>query len=123
MNEVELEIYKRYQKIKHDRGRIDEFCRNEGISIKRLSIIRNHIENGERRKLKTCVNFGRAKCLWEYKYRARFELIPKNRKPENAAMLGKLIREMYDDGILTPAIAEFIGKNHSTVLHHLKKWT
>jgi len=52
-------------------------------------------------------------------YRARFDKLPKNRRPETVAKLREIIRDMWADGFTCLGTARVLGKDHTTILHHL----
>ena len=52
-------------------------------------------------------------------YRARFNKLPKNRRPETVKELRSIIRDMWGDGFTCLGTAKVLGKDHTTILHHL----
>lgn len=96
-------------------------AREFGISRNALYGVVRRIENGNPSKIRMCTEKSRLECLWKYKYKARFSAIPNNQKASTVEMLTTLIKEMTKDKFSTSAIASLIGKDRSTVLHHLEK--
>lgn len=95
---------------------------------KRLKMTRNQlyrvvarVRHGNPARAKICIEKGRFACLWEWKYRSLFDALPKDRKPATVDELRKLIRRMYKDKFPVKQIARLLGKDRSTVLHHLGK--
>lgn len=118
----EIEIYKAYIEAKTDKKRtIIQVAKDFGITRNGLYEIVRRIENGNTSKIRACTEKSRLDCLWTYKYKARFLSLPNNRKESTVEMLTKIIKEMKKDKFSVSLIASLIGKDRSTVLHHLEK--
>ena len=59
--------------------------------------------------------------MWEHHFYPMWKKIPDNRHAENIQMLTSLIEDMHLAGYAAAAIGRYIGRDHTTVLHHLKK--
>lgn len=118
----EIAIYRAYIQAKADPDKtIIEVANELGITRSRLYETVRRIENGNVAKIRRCTEQAKLDCLWEYKYKARFEAIPKDRKGSSVSELRKLINEMFKDEFSISLISQLIGKDRSTVLHHLGK--
>jgi len=118
----EIAVYKAYIEAKSDKKKtVTSVATDFGITRNGLYEIVRRIESGNTHKIRTCTEKSRLDCLWQYKYKARFMAIPNNRKEGSIELLTKLVREMNKDKFPTSQIATLIGKDRSTVLHHLEK--
>lgn len=116
----EIAVYRAYIEAKADPNRtVAEVATVFGITRSGLYDIVRRIENGNVAKLKRCTEQSKLDCFWEYKYKARFSAIPKDRKEGSVVVLRKLIGDMHKDGFSISGIAERVGKDRATVLHHL----
>lgn len=119
----EIEIYIKYQDIKS--GELDmtakELAEDYDISRTHLYYIVDKVQKGDLVKLNQCTQETRLNCLWEHRYKRLYNLIPKNRKNGSIIRLQKLIIDMKEDGFTGQNIGKYLGKHHTTILHHLKK--
>lgn len=117
----DIDIYRDYVLAKSDpKLTVISVAKKHGITRNVLYDIVRRIENGNVAQLRRCTEKSRMDCLWEYKYKPRFLAIPRDRKESTVLMLRKLIREMDKDGFKVSHISTRIGKDRSTVLHHLE---
>ena len=56
---------------------------------------------------------------WESDFRERFEVLPKNREYRTIQLLREIIREMHEEGFPGAEIGRLMGKDHTTIVHHL----
>ena len=119
MNDVK--IYKEYIQTKSGEKTATQVARDNEITRRQLYDVVERVEKGNIFKIKTCTRLSRLDCLWEYKYKVKFAVIPKNRKAATVRMLEKLFKEMKADKFLVSSIAFYTGKDRATVLHHLNK--
>ncbi len=119
----EIEVYKAYIGAKNSKGKktVTSVATDFGITRNGMYEIVRRIESGNVHKIRTCTEQSRLDCLWKYKYKAWYSAIPNNRKEESIAMLTDLIKKMSKDKFSSAQIASLIGKDRSTVLHHLGK--
>ena len=118
----DIQIYRAYIEAKSDpKKTAADVARRFKITRNALYSVISRIENGSPLKLRLCTEKSRLECLWKYKYLGRFAAIPTDRKPASVAALSKLIKEMKGDDFPVLRIAALIGKDRSTVLHHLEK--
>lgn len=116
----EIQIYQAYLQTKERNGKTAvQVARDFGITRSGLYEIVRRIENGNVAKIRRCTEQSKLDCLWEYKYKARFAAIPKDRKATSVNVLRALIRDMHKDEFPIAQIASRIGKDRSTVLHHI----
>lgn len=60
--------------------------------------------------------------VWNIRgYSHRLQEIPDDRTRDAISQLRSLIKEMSDDGFPAARIGRFLNKDHTTILHHLKK--
>lgn len=112
-----LQIYKDY--ISRPKGTtVQEVATKHGITKAGVYHIVHKIDRGEVAKLQRCTEQSAQVCLWQYKYQRRYEAIPKNRKPETVALLKRLIKDMRKDKFKVVAIARFLKKDRTTIIHH-----
>lgn len=117
----EIAVYRAYIEAKADpKITITSVAKDFGITRAGLYEIVKRIENGNVAKIRRCTEQSRLECLWEYKYKARFQAIPKDRKPSSVNALKELINDMNKDNFPILTIAWRIGKDRSTVLHHIE---
>ena len=72
-------------------------------------------EGAERGKRK-----GHFNVLGLFKYQPRYLCLPKNREASTITELKKIIKEMKKDKFSIAKITELIGKERSTIIHHLQ---
>lgn len=118
----DIEIYRDYLIAKHDpKVTISSVAVKHGITRNGLYEMIKRMENGNVAKIKQALRDARYKVYWDYKYKARFLALPKDRKPHTIIELRKLINDMAKDEFGVSKVSELIGKDRSTVLHHLEK--
>lgn len=116
----EIAVYKAYLLTKTEKGKTAvQVARDFGITRSGLYEIIRRIENGNVAKIRRCTEQSKLDCLWEYKYKARFAAIPKDRKAASVDALRLLIRDMHKEKFPIANIAARIGRDRSTVLHHI----
>ncbi len=60
--------------------------------------------------------------MWDNRFKADFEKIPKYTRNHSAVeLLKKLILEMHKAGYAYASIGRFLEKDHTTILHHIKE--
>jgi len=122
MNKEDLKLYKAYIENQiTGKFNMSKIAEDFGISRTLMYYRISRIENGNQSKIKTCSENSRLDCLWKYKYKDRFSIIPDNRKKQTVILLKGIIREMKAEGFTDQKIAHFIKRNRATVTHHLKK--
>lgn len=117
-------VYREYVKAKaggFKKKTAAQVARDFEITRDALYELVRRVEKGDAVKLRKCTEKSRLDCLWRYKYELRFLAIPKNRKPATVKMLAKLVKEMAQDEFPVARIAAYVGKDHSTIIHHLEK--
>ncbi len=58
--------------------------------------------------------------MWEKEFKPIFESLPTGRQAGPMKVLKKMIADMHRAGYSASAIARYMDKNHTTILHHLK---
>lgn len=115
----EIQIYRRY--IGKPKGVTMQDIANEyGITKAGIYYIVNKIEKGDEKKINKCTENSRQSCLWEHKYKRRYEAIPKNRKADTIILIKKLVSDMISDGFKISLVAKFLNKDRTTIIHHMK---
>lgn len=114
-----VDIYRAYVQAKARGGSIGDVLLRYGISRSNLYEVIRKVRYGNPWKVKKDTEKARLAALWEHKYRFRFLALPKNRVASTVEELRALIREMDKDGFPQAVIAARIGKDRSTVIHHL----
>lgn len=112
-------IYRAYIEAKASKRTAKSVAVEFGISRRQLYDIVSRVAVGQVGKMNQCLEKSRLDCLWRYKYKARFQSIPKNRQGESVNALRKLIEDMNNDGFPVLQISKRIGKDRATVGHHL----
>lgn len=116
-----IAVYKSYFHAKFDPKKTVSDVANEfGITRASVYAIVKHVEKGDPVKVKRCTSNSAFSCLWEYKYKDRFLVIPHDRKNESVEMLRALIKDMHKDGFPVSKIASLIWRDRATVLYHIK---
>ena len=116
----EIEVYKAYVKALGTKGStVTKLCKKLGIPRPTLYSIVKRIEEGDEIQLQRCLNKGLYDCLWEFRYMRRFAIISEE-SDKYAGQIKKLIRDMHKDGFGVRDISRRVGKDPSTVMHHLK---
>lgn len=119
--EKKIKIYKEYIKAKENGSKTaKDVAKDFGITRSALYLIIKEVENGNQHKIKTCTAKSRLECLWEYKYKTLYEVLPKNQKPETMKKLREIISAMFSDKFNVSDISERLKKDRATVLYHLK---
>ena len=117
----EVGIYRAYIEAKEDpKQTITAVAEKFNITRAGLYEIVKRIEKGNPSKIRICTERSRLDCLWQYKYKARFEAIPKNRNKGSIIALKSLIKDMHADDFPTLRISVSLGKDRSTILHHIE---
>lgn len=116
---TDAEVYRDYiEADAADRG-IGDVLLKHGISRSHLYDIVRRVRHGNPGKIKRDMDKARLTALWEHKYQARFLSLPKNRNAETVVELRALIRDMNKDKFPQQQIATLLGKDRSTIIHHL----
>lgn len=115
----------RYSKIYKDytdrpKGvKVEDIAKKHGIAKSGLYHVIKTVEKGNLSKITRCTKRSRLLCLWEYKYKRRYNLIPKSRKPEAVKVFRKLVLDMTKDGFKSTDIAKYLSKDRTTILYHV----
>lgn len=118
----DIEIYKDYLVAKYEKETtITEVAAKHHITRNGLYELVRRIENGNVAKIKQELKDNRYQVYWKYKYEPRYLALPKSRKPWVMAELRKIINDMAEDEFSVSKISELLGKDRSTILHHLDK--
>ena len=117
----DVKIYKEYLQSKSGDKTATQVAQDNKITRRQLYDVIERVEKGNIFKIKTCTRLSRLDCLWEYKYKAKFAVIPKNRKAATVRMLEKLFKEMKADEFLVSSTAFYTKKDRATILYHLNK--
>lgn len=116
----EIEVYKAYVKALGTKGyTVTKLCTKLGIPRPTLYNIVKRVEEGDEIQLQRCLNKGRYDCLWEFRYMRRFSIINED-SANYSNQIKKLIRDMHKEGFGVRDISRRVGKDPSTVMHHLK---
>lgn len=116
---TDAEIYRDYVVSKAASRGISDTLLKHGISRSNLYDIVRRVRHGNPGKIKRDMDKARLTALWEHKYKARFLSLPKNRNAQTVVELRSLIRDMNRDKFPQQSIAALIGKDRSTIIHHL----
>lgn len=122
MKHSKIKIYKAYIRAKATGRSITELAAELGMTRSNLYHHVAKIALGEVWKMNECMAQSRLSCVWEYKYKTRYSLIPKNRLLASIDELQNLIKDMSEDGFTQVQIARFLKKDRTTILHHINKW-
>lgn len=118
----DIEVYRAYIAAKSDKNvTVSVIAKKFKITRSTVYDIVKRITKGSPSQLKACTERSRLDCLWQYKYRAQYFSLPKDRKPATIEALKKLVLDMRKDKFAIARISTLIGKDRSTVLHHLEK--
>lgn len=121
--ETDSEIYKEFLNIKNNKSNITviELAKKFSISRQRLYKIVQEIEQGKTGKLNKCLAKGRLACLWEYKYKPRFDVVIKIKKtPEGKKLIKTIVLDMLLDKFNILSISEFTKLDRDTVTKMVK---
>ena len=120
MNDLpDIQIYRAFLEAKARKGKISDLPLKLHITHWKLYDVVKRIRKGDLVKIKRCTTLGRLECLWEYKYKTRYLMLPKNRKASTVAELRDIIREMSADKFPQAEIGRLMKKDRSTIIHHL----
>lgn len=114
-----LQIYKEYIN-RPKTVSLQQLAKKHNLTRAGLYYIVKKIEGGDEGKIKRCTEQSRQACLWEYKYKNRYNAIPKGRGAESMKQLKRLILEMKNDKFSMSMIAHFLKRDRTTILSHLK---
>jgi DNA-binding CsgD family transcriptional regulator len=115
------EISRAYDEAKSSGQSITDLAVRLKMTRNQLYRVVQRVEEGNRARAQICINMGRLDCLWTWMYKSKFEALPKDRKPSTIVKLRAIIKGMEKDGFPVKRIAKILGKDRSTVLHHLGK--
>lgn len=100
---------------------VNDVAARHGVNRQRVHEAVNEVRNGSKHEFNECMKDIRLMCLWESKYKVRFEVLNKMQK---TAMVRSEIRDVYTrmlrDGFTKYRIAKLVDKDNSTIHHHLK---
>lgn len=113
-----LQIYKEYIN-RPKTVSVEQLASKHKITKAGLYYIVKKIEGGDENKIKRCTEASRQICLWEHKYKNRYNAIPKGRSGESMKQLKRLITDMRNDKFSMPMTANLLKKDRTTILHHL----
>jgi len=78
------------------------------------------VRDGSKHEFNECMKDIRLTCLWESKYKVRYEILKKMRKTEMViSEMRDIYHRMVKDGFTPYRIAKLTGKDNSTIRHHL----
>lgn len=110
-------LYREYIVTPH--GMRSALARRYKITTSYMYDVVKKIRQGNEAKMQKCIATSRFMCIYEYKYRIRYEALPKNRHQETINELRAIIREMRKEKFPTTLIAKLLRKDTSTIIHHL----
>lgn len=118
----DIDIYRAYveAKAKGRNASVGDVLIRFGISRSNLYEIIRRVRFGNPSKVKKDTEKARLSVLWTHKYEARYLSLPKDRKAPTVEELKTLIKDMHKDGFPQALIAAKIGKDRSTIIHHLE---
>lgn len=120
MKTLDVQIYRAYLQVKADPKRqVKELLLRFHKSRQTIYEAIKRVEDGDLSRIKTCTAASRLDCLWEYKYKAQYLSLPRNRKASTIRQLRKIIKDMRRDKFPTLLIARLLKKDRSTIEHHL----
>lgn len=120
MKTLDAEIYRAYLEVKADPKRqVKELLLRFHMSRQTLYEAIVRVRDGNRARIKRCTAASRLECLWEYKYKAQYQSLPKNRKESTVRQLRQIIKDMKRDKFPQSRIAKLLRKDRSTIVHHL----
>lgn len=113
-----LQIYKEY--INRPKNvTVETLAKKHALTKAGLYYIVKKVEHGDTAKINRCTEQSRQMCLWEHKYKKRYQAIPKGRSAESVKQLKRLILDMRNDKFNTPTMASLLKRDRTTILHHL----
>lgn len=117
----EVEVYKAYVEARGTKGySVIKLCKKLGIPRPTLYTIVRRIEDGDEKQLQRCLSKSKWDCLWEFRYKRRFEIIDEKNGDDYSEQIKVLVKEMHKDGFGVREIARRLVKDPSTIMHHLK---
>lgn len=118
----DIEIYQDYLVAKHDPEKtVTDVAIKYGMTRNGIYALVKRIEAGNINKINECLRQARYECYWKYKYEPRFVSLPRDQKQTTVVELKKIINDMVKDDFPVTKIAEYIGKDRATILHHIDK--
>ncbi len=119
MNNRDTLIYKAYLQVKAEPGKkVKDLLVRFKISRQALYDAVWRVQRGNPAGVKRAVEKARLEAVWEEKYKARYGVIPRDRRASTVAELKRLIRAMRKDRFTPTLIAKKLGKDKSSVRHH-----
>lgn len=100
----------------------EDIAARHGINRRRLFEAVEVVRKGSKHEFNECMKDIRLMCLWESKYRVRFEVL--DELPKKAMVISEM-RDIYTrmvkDGFTPYRIAKLTKKDNSTIRHQLNK--
>lgn len=116
----QIKIYRKWAELKKRGLGMREIARRLGMSDSRVYKILERVAKGNPKRVTRCMEMARFACLWKHKYEARWLVGKGGRTAESVAWTRSLIEDMANDGFSINMISEYIKKDRSTILHHLR---
>lgn len=103
-------VYKDFLATRNTTLTVIDVAKKHGISRAMVYVIVEQFEKGKNKQLDKCLLSSRLDCLWEYRYRNKFNTISVARKGESAIPLfTEIFKGMREDGFSIRAIAKYTG--------------
>lgn len=94
-------------------------CADFGVSRGTLYQAIRRIRDGNQAKIQKAMEDARLDVMWRYKYQPRYASLLKDRRPDTIRELRDIIRDMDANGFPQALAARLLGKDRSTIIHHL----
>jgi predicted transcriptional regulator len=117
----DAQYYRAYIETKNSNGSVVDLCKELGTTRTTLYEAIKRVKFGDTKAILRALSVARCDILWEHKYKARFLSLPENRKAGTVEELKELIKDMNTDQFTEMMIAKRLGKNRTTIRHHLGK--
>jgi len=98
----------------------NDIARRHGVGRWQVHEAVKLVRNGSTHDFNECMKDIRLNCLWQSKYKARFEVL--DSLPKRQAVVDEMrdvYHRMVKDGFTPYRIAKVTGKDNSTIRHHL----
>lgn len=122
--DIDSKIYKEFLNIKNKKSKLTviELAKKFNISRQRIYQIVQDMEKGKDEQLDKCLMNGRLACLWDHRYKPRFDVVVKmKRTPEGKEIIKIIVLDMMLDGFSMLSISKFTKLDRGFLTKIVKK--
>lgn len=109
-------VYKDFLKTRNTTLTVVDVAKKHGISRAMVYVIVEEFEKGKNKQLDKCLLKSRLDCLWQYRYKAKYNTISVAKIGDSAIPLfTEIFKGMKEDGFSIRSIAKYTGLDRAFI--------